>query len=47
LLAYNISHLLLYTVTIYYAQNLGKMKSALVAAISFLSSTAVFITIVR
>lgn len=47
LLAYNLSHLILYAVTIHYSQNLSKLKSALVAAISFFCSTGVFITIVR
>ena len=47
LLAFNVSYLLLYTVTIRYSQNLGKLKSAFVAAVSFYASIAIFITITR
>jgi hypothetical protein len=47
MLAYLISYLVLYTVTIRYSQNLSKLKSAIVATISFFASAGVFITIVR
>ena len=47
MLAFNVSYLALYTITIHYSQNLGKLKSAFVAAISFYASIAVFITITR
>lgn len=45
--AYNVSYLILYAVTVRYSQNLGKIKSAFVAAISFFSSVGLFITLVR
>ena len=45
--AYNVSYVLLYTLTIHYSQNLGKLKSAFVAAVSFFGSSGIFITILR
>jgi hypothetical protein len=47
ILAYNVSYLVLYTVTIHFSQNLGKMKSAFVATISYFASISIFITIFR
>jgi hypothetical protein len=47
ILAYNVSHLILYTATIRFSQNLGTLKSAFVATISFFASAGIFITIVR
>lgn len=47
IVAYNVSYLILYTVTVRYSQNLGIMKSAFVAAIAFFVSASLFITIVR
>ena len=47
ILAYNVSHLVLYTVTIRYSQNLGILKSAVVAMISYFTSVGIFITFVR
>lgn len=47
IVAYNVSHLVLYTVTIRYSQNLGIMKSALVAMISYFASIGIFITFIR
>jgi len=47
LLAYNVSYLVLYTVTIHHSQNLGKLKSVAVATISYFASVGIFITIVR
>ena len=45
--AYEVSYLALYTVTIRYSQNLGLLKAALVATISFFASAGIYITIVR
>jgi len=45
--AYEVSYLVLYTVTIRYSQNLGTLKSAIVATISFFASAGIYITIVR
>jgi hypothetical protein len=45
--AYNVSHLVLYTVTIRFSQNLGKLKSAIVATISYFTSIGIFITFIR
>ena len=45
--AYNVSHLVLYTVTIRYSQNLGILKSAVVAIISYFTSIGIFITFIR
>jgi len=45
--AYNVSHLVLYTVTIRYSQNLGTLKSAIVATISYFTSIGIFITFIR
>jgi hypothetical protein len=47
MLAFNVSYLVLYTVTIRYSQNLGILKSTFAAAISFYASIAIFITITR
>jgi hypothetical protein len=47
ILAYNVSHLILYTATIRFSQNLGTLKSAFVATISFFASAGIFITVVR
>ena len=47
ILAYNVSYLILYTITIRYSQNLSKLKSAFVATISFYCPVAIFITITR
>jgi hypothetical protein len=45
--AYNVSHLVLYTVTIRFSQNLGRLKSAIVATISYFTSIGIFITFIR
>ena len=45
--AYEVSYLVLYTVTIRYSQNLGTLKSAIVATFSFFASAGIYITIVR
>ncbi|MDH3612411.1 MAG: hypothetical protein OEU90_13200 [Gammaproteobacteria bacterium] len=47
IVAYNVSHLVLYTVTIRYSQNLGILKSAIVAIISYFTSIGIFITFIR
>ena len=47
MLAYNVSHLILYAATLRFSQNLGTLKSAFVATISFFVSVGLFITIVR
>jgi len=47
IVAYNVSHLVLYTVTIRYSQNLGILKSAIVAIISYFASIGIFITFIR
>jgi len=47
IIAYNVSHLVLYTVTIRYSQNLGIWKSAIVAIISYFTSIGIFITFIR
>jgi hypothetical protein len=47
MMAYEVSYLVLYTVTIRYSQNLGTLKSAIVATISFFASAGIYITIVR
>jgi len=47
IIAYEVSYLVLYTVTIRYSQNLGTLKSAIVAAISFFASAFIYITIAR
>lgn len=47
ILAYLTSYLVLYTATIRYSQNLGLLKSAMVATISYFVSASIFITIVR
>lgn len=47
IVAYNVSHLVLYTVTIRYSQNLGILKSAIVAIISYITSIGIFITFIR
>ena len=47
ILAYEVSYLVLYTVTIRYSQNLGALKSAIVATISFFASAGIYITIAR
>lgn len=47
IIAYNVSHLVLYTVTIRYSQNLGILKSAIVAIISYFTSIGIFITFIR
>jgi len=47
IIAYEICYLVLYTVTIRYSQNLGTLKSAMVATISFFASAGLYITIVR
>ncbi|MDH3374239.1 MAG: hypothetical protein OER22_14335 [Gammaproteobacteria bacterium] len=47
IVAYNVSHLVLYTVTIRYSQNLGISKSAIVAIISYFTSVGIFITFIR
>jgi len=45
--AYEVCYLVLYTVTIRYSQNLGTLKSAIVATISFFASAVIYITICR
>jgi hypothetical protein len=47
LLAWVLSHLIFYSITIHYSQNLNKLRSTFVALISFFGSFAVWITIVR
>lgn len=47
ILAYNVSHLVLYTATIRFSQNLGILKSVIVATISYFGSTGIFITFIR
>jgi hypothetical protein len=47
LLAWLLAHLIFYSITIYHTQGLNKTRSALVGFVSFLSSFAVWITIVR
>ena len=47
ILAYNVSHLVLYTVTIRFSQDLGTLKSAFVATISYFGSVSIFITFIR
>ncbi len=47
LLTWLLAHLIFYTITIYHTQGLSRIRSALVALVSFLGSFAVWITIVR
>jgi len=47
LLAYTVSYLVFYSATIHYSQNLGKLKSVIVALISYFVSAGLFITINR
>jgi len=47
ILAYNVSHLVLYTVTIRFSENFGVLKSAFVATISYFGSVSIFITFIR
>jgi len=47
LLAWFLAHLILYSLTILHTQGLSRIRSALVALVSFLGSFAVWITIVR
>ncbi len=47
ILAYNVSHLVLYTVTIRFSQNLSILKSTIVATISYFGSVSIFITFIR
>lgn len=47
MLAYTLSHIVLYSLTIRHTQGLGKFKSFLVGLISFIGSFAIWITFVR
>ena len=47
MLAWFFIHLMLYSITIRHTQGLGRTQSTIVAAISFLGSFAIWITIVR
>jgi hypothetical protein len=47
ILAYTLSHILLYSMTIHHTQSLGRFKSTLVGIVSFVGSFAIWITFVR
>ncbi|MDH3746859.1 MAG: hypothetical protein OER97_01535 [Gammaproteobacteria bacterium] len=47
MLAYVVCYLVLYSATIHYSQNLGKLKSTTVAIIAFFASNSIFMTIYR
>lgn len=47
MLAYTLSHILLYSMTVYHTQSLGRLRSVLVGLVSFIGSFAIWITFVR
>jgi len=47
LLAYSVAHLVLYSATIHYSQNLSKSKSVSVAVVAYFASVFLFMIIVR
>jgi hypothetical protein len=47
MLAYTLSHIILYSMTVYNTQRLSRVKSFLVGLVSFIGSFAVWITFVR
>ena len=47
MLAYTLSHLILYAITVHRTQSLGKLRSSVVSLVSFIGSFAVWITFAR
>jgi hypothetical protein len=47
MLMYTLSHIVLYSITLYYTQGIGKLRSLIVGIVSFFISFGVWITFVR